>query len=131
MGEERSTNNPFEKKYSLTEVLGNESDFVKFTDFENFLNVYKDEQSFFRFNNNSTLHVIVPPTRLKTYVCQHDMHWPTISYNLYTTVRLAWLLMKINNITPALAFEKIPAGSRVKYLDRSDVTTVIDQMNSR
>ena len=131
MVEERSINDSFEKKYSLTEVLGNETDSVKFTDFENFLNVYKDEQSFFRFNLNSTLYVRVPSSRLKTFKCQHDMHWSTISYNIYTTVRLAWLLMKLNNISPALAFEKVPAGSSVKYLDRSDVTMVIDKINSR
>ena len=114
----------------LPDVIEDDSVY-KFTDFDNFFHIYQDKDSNFYYNLNSTMYFDVPQERLKTYVCQHDIHWPTISYNLYGTVRLAWVLMKINNITPDLSFEIIPAGSKVKYLDRSDITTVIENFKDQ
>lgn len=125
---DRGTTNtkPFERKFHLAEILKDDDSSVKFTDLDNFFNIYQNPDAYFQYNFNSTVYIDVPTSRLKTYVCQHDMHWPTISYNIYGTVRLAWVLMKVNNITPDLAFNIVPASSEVKYLDRSDITTVID-----
>ena len=117
---------PFEEKYKLTDILERGDSSVKFTDLENFFNVYRDKNDYFRYNVNSTIYLDVPSSRLKTYVCQHDMHWPTISYAIYNTVRLSWVLMKINGITPEISFDVVPAGSKVKYLEMSDVTTILD-----
>ena len=99
---------------------------LTFVDFENSLNVYQDKNDFYFYNLNSTIYLDVPNSRLKKFICQHDLHWPIISYKIYGTVRLAWLLMKINHIMPKLAFEIVPAGSIVSYLDRGDLTTVLD-----
>ena len=115
------------KKFRLPQVLNDGDGSVKFTDLENFFHVYQDKDAYYHFNLNSTVYLAVPPSRLKSYVCQHDLHWTTISYNIYGTVRLAWVLMKVNGITPDISFNIVPAGSVVKYLDRSDITTVIDQ----
>lgn len=100
---------------------------LTFVDFENSLNIYQDKDDFYFYNLNSTIYLDVPNEMLKSFVCQHDLHWPTISYHIYGTVRLAWVLMKLNNITPNIAFEIVPAGSVVKYLDRADITTLIDK----
>ena len=116
--------------FRLIDVFENDEELVKFTDLENFFNIYQDKNAYYFFNLNSTLYLDIPPSRLKTFVVQHDMHWSTISYHLYDTVRLAWLLMKVNNITPNIAFDIIPAGSTVKYLDRSDIATVIDALTN-
>ena len=113
----------------LANMFENE-DLIKFTDLENFFNIYQDKNNYYYFNINSTVYISVPESRLKTYVCQHDIHWSTISYNIYGTVHLAWLLMKLNNITADISFKIVPAGSKVKYLDRSDITTVIEGFNS-
>ena len=118
---------PFERKFRLAEILKDSDESVKFTDFDNFFHIYQNPDSYFQYNINSTVYIDVPSSRLKTYVCQHDMHWPPISFNIYGTVRLAWVLMKVNNITPDIAFNIVPASSEVKYLDRSDITTVIDE----
>ena len=128
---DRGTTNtkPFERKFHLAEILKDDDSSVKFTDLDNFFNIYQNPDAYFQYNINSTVYLDVPPSRLKTYVCQHDMHWPTISFNVYGTVHLAWVLMKVNNITPDIAFEIVPAGSEVKYLDRSDITTVIDGLS--
>lgn len=115
------------KKFKLPQILQDGEGSVKFTDLENFFNVYRDKNDYYHYNLNSTVYLSVPPSRMKSYVCQHDLHWTTISYNLYGTVRLAWVLMKLNNITPDISFNIVPAGSTVKYLDRGDITTIIDQ----
>lgn len=114
----------------LPEVLLDDTVY-KFTDFDNFFDIYQDEESNFFYNLNSTMYFDVPDSHLKTYICQHDIHWPTISYNIYGTVRLAWLLMKINEITPDLAFKIIPSGSKVKYLDKSDIATVVSNFGNK
>ena len=121
---------PYQKAFRLPDIFQDNQGEVKFTDLENFFNVYQDTDAYYRYNINSTVYLDVPASRLKTYVCQHDIHWPTISYNIYGTVRLAWVLMKVNGITPDIAFNIVPAGSEVKYLDRSDITTVIDGFSS-
>ena len=117
------------KKFKITDVFDSDQTDIKFTDFENFFNIYQDENAYFFYNLNSTIYLDVPSSRLKTYVCQHDLHWPIISYNIYGTVRLAWVLMKLNNISPDIAFNIVPAGSSVKYLDRNDITTIIDKFS--
>jgi len=114
----------------IRELFNNDS-IVKFTDLENFFNVYQDKNNYYFFNLNSSVYFDVPTERLQTYVCQHDLHWSIISYNIYGTVRFAWLLMKINGITPDLAFEIVPAGSKVKYLDRSDVSVAITEFGKK
>lgn len=134
MSSNSRTSTPFQEDFTLAEIMRNNKDTysddaVKFTDLENFFSIYQDENAYYRYNLNSTVYLNVPSSRLKTYVCKHDMHWPTISYDLYGTVRLAWVLMKVNGITPDISFDIVPAGSSVKYLDRSDITTVIDSFN--
>lgn len=122
---------PDQKPFKLIDVFDNRDEIVKFTDLENFFNVYQDKNAYYFFNLNSTIYLDIPPERLKTFTCQHDMHWSIISYKLYDTVRLAWLLMKVNNITPDMVFSIVPAGAEIKYLDRSDVTTVIDALTNK
>ena len=115
---------------TIKKLVENENAY-NFTDFDNFFNVYQDKDSNYYYNLNSTIYIDIPESRLLTYVCQHDIHWPTISYNLYGTTRLAWVLMKINKITSDLSFKIIPAGSKIKYLDKSDITTIIEKFTER
>lgn len=117
------------KKFKIADVFDSDQVDISFLDFENFFNIYQDENAYYFYNLNSTVYLDIPQSRLKNYVCQHDLHWPTISYNIYGTVRLAWVLMKVNNISPDIAFNIVSAGSTVKYLDRNDITTIIDSFS--
>lgn len=117
------------KKFKIADVFDSDQVDISFLDFENFFNIYQDENAYYFYNLNSTVYLDIPQSRLKNYVCQYDLHWPTISYNIYGTVRLAWVLMKVNNISPDIAFNIVPAGSTVKYLDRNDITTIIDSFS--
>jgi hypothetical protein len=50
------------------------------------------------FDINKTIYINVNPNSLPDYVCDSPMHWTTISYKLYSTTRLAWLLQKLNRV---------------------------------
>jgi len=49
------------------------------------------------------------------------MFWPLISYNLYKTTRLAWVLMKINNVQVEDMFKPILAGKTVAYISKDTI----------
>ena len=125
--------NPYQEKFQLTDIFNtaNNEESVKFTDLENFFDIYQDKNSYYRFNLNSTVYISIPQSRLKTFLCKYDMHWPTISYQIYGPVRLAWILMKINGITQDISFNIVPAGSSINYPDRGDITKIIDQFTGK
>ena len=87
---------------------------------EQMLNVYLDKHGVWNLNINSSFYAVnLPDEILSAYVCPSDMRWPSISYNIYGTTRLAWLLMKINGVRGAAIFREVRSGFAVKYLDMS------------
>ena len=101
-------------------------DKTQFADLENFFDVYEDKTSYgdpFAYNLNSTVYFEgIPQLEHKL---QHDMFWTTLSYEIYQTTRLWWLLMKVNNVGVDEIFEPVRAGSTVKYIDKDVVRDVI------
>lgn len=110
-------------------VLDRNSSNVKVTNLENFFNVYKDENQFYFFNLNSSLYLDFPKESLQTYNCTSDLHWSTISYILFNTVNLAWLLLKVNNVPNNKTFEKVPAGTTIYYPTNNDIITILNSMD--
>ena len=101
-------------KYGLKqgEILSGE-------DLEQMLNVYLDEHGMWNLNINSSFYAInLPDEILSGYVLPSDMRWPSISFQIYGTTRLAWLLMKLNGIKDGDIFKVMPAGHAVKYLEK-------------
>jgi hypothetical protein len=95
---------------------------IKFVDMENAFYVYIDENDKrrpFVYNLNSTLYFKGVPS--KEYKVDHDKYWTTLSYELYRTTRLWWILMKVNNVDQDNLFEPVRAGSTIRYIDESDV----------
>ena len=71
---------------------------LKITDLENIFGVYQDKRKNLVYDINETLYINVDKSILSTFICDCDMHWTLISYKLYGTTRLAWLLWKINDV---------------------------------
>lgn len=107
----------------------NKDAYVKITDLDNFFSIYTDGRGNLSYNLNETLYLDIVPSALDEYVLKHDMHWPLISYKLYGTTRLAWLLLKINNVQTADIFKIIPASTTIKYLNTDYVNTIVSEMN--
>ena len=96
------------------------------SDLENMFSCYLSTKGVWTLNLNSSFYAINLPEEVFSHIILNtDMHWPTISWNIYGTTRLAWLLMKLNNIKDATIFTKVPAGSAVKYLDRGEYVNKI------
>lgn len=110
-----------ELKYDIP----NFSKIYKITDFEYFFDIY-NVNSIYRFNLNNSIYFDVNQDSFLYYTLTTDMHWPLISYKIYGTPRLAWLLMKINNVTAKNVFKKIPAATTLKYLDTDLVQKIIN-----
>ena len=96
-------------------------------DFENFFDISKDDDGYYRYNLNSTLYLGYSYSDLKEYVPSHDLHWPIISYNIYGTTRLAWLLCKLNGVKDPIY--PVDAGTPVMYVPKELVNKVIQYIN--
>ena len=99
---------------------------LKTTDFENGLNVYQDANGNWFYNLNQTTKFQIDKPLLLEYTCTYDCHWPLIAYNLYGSARLAWLLMRLNNVTTANVFQPVLASTKVKYIDKAYLRTIIN-----
>ena len=78
-------------------VAGN-AEWLKVTDLDNFFSVYKTVAGEYAYNLNSSLYVTPSGGSLKRFTCDCEMHWPLISYRIYGTTRLAWLLLALNGV---------------------------------
>lgn len=101
---------------------------VRLVDFENFFDVYvdKNNRDMYYFNLNSTMYI--DGDSLPTYELSHNLFWTQISYNIYKTTRLWWILMKVNNIQIDNAFDIIEAGSSIKYIPIEQIQQITEMM---
>lgn len=97
-------------------------------DLENIFSVYTDKNNNIVFNLNETLYINIDDI-YSVMIIDHPIFWTTLSFKLYETTRLAWLLMKINNVSAKNIFKKIEAGTPVKYLLKQDIISIINNIN--
>ena len=60
------------------------------------------------------------------YRVNENETWNSISYNIYGTNRLYWLILKLNGIKDPL-FDPVP-GSKLKYISEDDALEVIESI---
>lgn len=97
-------------------------------DLENIFSINSDKNGNIVFNLNETLYIQSTHNN-KVMLVSHPIHWSTLSYNLYGTPRLAWILLKLNNVPMSQMFNKIDTKFPVIYLSKDDVVTIINQIN--
>lgn len=88
---------------------------LKITDLENFFSVHEDKRGNYVYNLNETLYLNAD-NACELYTLNHDAFWTTLSYILYDTTHLAWMLMKLNKVDGDHIFDIVKAGSKIKYL---------------
>ena len=101
---------------------------IKISDLENFFDVYEntqDRRKPYLYNLNSTVYFSGTPKSV--HKLSHDMFWTTISHEIYGTTRLWWILMKVNGVGMDRAFDTVPAGSSVRYVDKDVLNRVLTQ----
>ena len=113
----------------LTDIDTSSMKFLKITDFENILNIYQDSKGNYFFNLNNSLYLNIANDALLSYTNDYVSHWPLISYKIYGTTRLAWLLMKINNVEAKDVFKYVEIGTKIKYLPKDQMNGLITTLN--
>ena len=113
-------------------VHSNDDAAPDFFDLDKMFSLFIDSEGRWQYNLNSTFYLIdIPDSVCNWYICPTDMHWPSISYKVYGSTRLAWLLMKLNNVKDQNVFDQVQAGTRVRYLDYGrfvhDILTNMEQ----
>lgn len=102
---------------------------LKITDLENMFNIYLDKKGNFVYNLNSSVYFNDQNAVLSTYTLTTDAHWPLVSYKIYGTTRLAWLLMKLNGVDATNVFKKLHASDKVKYIEKQNLERILDILN--
>ncbi len=103
---------------------------LKITDLENIFELYQDKRGNLVFDLNSTLYINVDKSTLPEFTCNHQMQWTLISYKIYGTTRLAWLLWKINDVGIENIFETKQPGDKIKYLPKQYVDNIVSNINN-
>lgn len=99
------------------------------SDLENWFDIYVDRKGNKAYNVNQTVRFDVNPKSMPTYSCEGEAFWPLVSYRIYGTTRLAWMLMKINGVGPDDVFEPVRPGREVMYVPEENVHVVIKALN--
>lgn len=97
---------------------------------ENLFNVYNNGSNYF-YNLIGTTNIPqdLDPSIYATYTVATDyMPWTLISFNVYNTIDLWWLICTTNNIQNPLQFPK--AGTVLKVLTPDYVSAILQQINS-
>lgn len=99
--------------------------------YENFLNVYKDNDGFYFYNllKNINLFPAENSEVEDVYYTKYNDTWPLISYNYYNTMELWWLVCAYNQIQNPV---KMPEpGTQLKLLKSTYVGAIISELNKQ
>lgn len=112
----------------LREVLDEEH--MKITDFENFFAICQTESDTnYKFNLNSTVYISTTLSKLSTYECTCNCHWPLLSYKIYGTTHLAWILLKVNKVQAKDIFNIKYPGDIIYYIPKEQINSIIKTIN--
>ena len=115
---------------SLINYNTNKDCFIEDTDYEKALNVYIDNNGNYKFNLNSGLYIDINEKDVQYYVVNNPIEsWQLLSYKLYGTPRLVWILYKLNNITAKNIFEPLKIGQKIKTIRREVITNILTLIN--
>ena len=104
--------------------------YLKVADLENMFDVFTDEQGRYYYNLNETVYLNINESQLERYVVKYECQWPLISYQIYGTTRLAWLLMKVNKVPPQRMFKALRPSDEVLYPPTDMAKTIANTLNN-
>jgi hypothetical protein len=99
--------------------------------YENLFNVYQNDKDQYFYNILSKVNFPsnMDSAYFDTYVVPNsNMPYTLISYKLYGTTLLWWLICSVNNITNPVFF--IQAGTKIKVLKPELVSAIIQSINN-
>lgn len=103
--------------------------YLNIRDMENIFEIYRDKKNNYHYNLNSSIYFEFPRHSILTYTVTTPVQWSILSYKLYNSTRLAWLLMKINNVNPKNIMKKIYPGEKIKYISQEEIRPLVENIN--
>ena len=98
--------------------------------FENVFRVHKTgDQHFYNILKSITMPDVIPPKYYFTYTVDRSMPYTALSYMMYKTIDLWWLICTVNKIHDPTSF--IAPGSIIKIIRQSQVPFIIDEINNQ
>lgn len=99
--------------------------------YENIFNVYTDEEDRYFYN---LLQTVVIPSNLPenfydNYVITYGDTWPFISYKIYNTPNLWWLITSVNNIDNPTIQPEI--STQIKVLKTRYASLILSQITTQ
>jgi nucleoid-associated protein YgaU len=104
---------------------------LRVENFENIFNIYQDKDSMYFYNILQTIQIPLdlPEGYYDTYNVGYEDTWPYISYKLYRTPNLWWLITHANNIVNPT---KIPTpGTTLKVFKSGVVKIILEQISTQ
>jgi len=96
--------------------------------YENIFNVYTDNDNMYYYNLLETVSLpTLPQSVFSIYTIQPKDTWPLISYKVYNTTALWWLILQVNNISNPTVMPD--PGTPINILDADYVSTIITAIN--
>jgi len=106
-------------------------EFVSNKDLANLFHIHTDET--LAIENNKVFNILrtlyltdlneIPISYFEYYVVRETDTWPGISFKLYRTVELWWMLMKLNNIKDP--FIEPIVDSSIRYISKDELNNVL------
>lgn len=99
--------------------------------YENIFKMYqnKDKNYFYNIIKKVTILPNLDPTQFFYYPIPKKMPWTMVSFNLYNTIELWWLVCLVNNITNPI--KQPTAGTTIRAIRSDLVASVINDIKSQ
>ncbi len=104
---------------------------VSYYRYENFFNVYKDDNGFYFYNLLCSINLFPAPNSdvEDEYVIKFNDTWASISYKYYNTMDLWWLVCAYNKIQNPVI--RPSNGTVIKLLKTNYVAAVVTSLNEQ
>jgi hypothetical protein len=98
---------------------------------ENIFQVYTDNNNRYYYNLLQTVNIPqnLPPGYFDIYIVKYNDTWPLVSYNVYETPNLWWIIVSVNNISNP-TIQPIQ-GTTLKVLKPSLVRNVLTEIKTQ
>lgn len=99
--------------------------------YERIFNVYIDDNKFYAFNINKTIHFPddLDPSLIEYVRINGNLAWSHISFKIYGTIKLWWLICLVNKILNPVILPR--AGTVIKIIKPDAVEHVLGQINEQ
>ena len=98
--------------------------------YENIFRLYKDgSQYFYNILKNVTMPDILSQKYYYTYRVDRSLPYTALSYMMYKTIDLWWLICIVNKIDDPTSF--ITPGTNIKIIRQSQVPVIINEINNQ